>query len=322
MDVHAVRQRQLDRRAAAARPAPPSAISSISSCLTSHSRRASGTTRGSAVNTAGTSVKISHSSAPEGGRDGDRRGVRSAPAQRGHVAVGRDALEAGDQHDRAVAPARRGCAAARCRPAGRCRARRRWRCRPAARSATRPVNRARPRPSRPARRRSTRRPRAGRRARAAAAGRSSRTPSPRGRRSTCPSPRAPRPRGPVRCAATIRSATARSRSWSATEVPPNFHTSGGGVRVTPGCLHLVLPAHQAGCVARAACSESTQSANRSMPCPRSSSGVVSGRSSLITSSRGPARSMIRPPYVGLLGHRSGRRGSAQRTPIIMPRPLT
>ncbi len=32
---------------------------------------------------------------------------------------------------------------------------------------------------------------------------------------------------PERCAATMRSATARSRSWSATEVPPNFHTSGG-----------------------------------------------------------------------------------------------
>ena len=38
---------------------------------------------------------------------------------------------------------------------------------------------------------------------------------------------------PERCAATMRSATARSRSWSATEVPPNFHTSGGIGAPTP-----------------------------------------------------------------------------------------
>jgi hypothetical protein len=45
---------------------------------------------------------------------------------------------------------------------------------------------------------------------------------------------------PERCASTIRSATARSRSWSATEVPPNFHTSGGTGAPAPACRNASM----------------------------------------------------------------------------------
>ncbi len=53
-------------------PAPASAISSISSCRSAVSRRASGTTRGSAVNTAGHVGEDLALPDPQPGGDGHR----------------------------------------------------------------------------------------------------------------------------------------------------------------------------------------------------------------------------------------------------------
>ena len=77
--------------------------------------RASGTTRGSAVRSPGTSFQSETRAAPSAA--GEQRGgeVRAAAAQRGHLAVGRGADEAGHDRDDAAREQRQRACAGRCR---------------------------------------------------------------------------------------------------------------------------------------------------------------------------------------------------------------
>ena len=161
----------------------------------------------------------------ERGRERDRGRVRAAAAERRHLLRGRDALEAGDEHDRAlgerfVDPPRADLEHLRARVVGvgddaRLRAGERDRA----------CGRGRGSPSPRARTRSAPRPRAACRARAGAGRARSGGRARRGRRSPRPSPRARRRRrSPPSRAATSRRATAFSRSGPSTDVPPNFWT--------------------------------------------------------------------------------------------------
>ena len=83
-------------------PAPDADISSISSKETTGSLRASGhDPRVGAEDAGHVGVDLAHLGLHRGG-ERDRGGVRAAAAERRHVARGRDALEAGDEHDQVL----------------------------------------------------------------------------------------------------------------------------------------------------------------------------------------------------------------------------